>query len=101
MAIKKFGLSEDGSHKKTNGNYTSSANTVVEEIAALDTQVKRNTNNIASNKPIGGDGITVTSGASGSTISIKLADNDSGLSTTTNGLAIDFSALDLDCGTYN
>lgn len=36
------GLAADGSHVKTNGNYTSGATTVVGEIAALDTQVKAN-----------------------------------------------------------
>lgn len=37
------GLATDGSHVKTNGNYTSGATTVVGEIAALDTQVYANT----------------------------------------------------------
>lgn len=41
------GLSSDGSHVKTNGNYTSGATTVVGEIAALDRQVKANTDAIA------------------------------------------------------
>ena len=36
------GLADDGSHKKTTGNYTSKATTVVGEIAALDTKVKEN-----------------------------------------------------------
>lgn len=36
------GLAANGSHVKTNGNYTSGATTVVGEIAALDTQVKAN-----------------------------------------------------------
>lgn len=40
------GLATDGSHVKTTGNYTSGATTVVGEIAALDTQVKANANNI-------------------------------------------------------
>ena len=35
-----IGLAADGSHVKTSGNYTSGANTVVDEIAALDTQLK-------------------------------------------------------------
>ena len=43
------GLATDGSHVKTTGNYTSSATTVVGEIAALDTQVKANANAIAAN----------------------------------------------------
>ena len=41
------GLSADGSHVNTNGNYTSSATTVVGEIAALDRQVKANADAIA------------------------------------------------------
>lgn len=34
------GLSEDGSHIQTSGNYTSKAKTIVEEISALDTTLK-------------------------------------------------------------
>lgn len=41
------GLAADGSHVKTNGNYTSGATTVVGEIAALDGQVKANADAIA------------------------------------------------------
>ena len=41
------GLAADGSHVGTNGNYTSSATTVVGEIAALDAQVKANADAIA------------------------------------------------------
>ena len=41
------GLATDGSHVKTNGNYTKNATTVVGEIAALDTQVKANADAIA------------------------------------------------------
>lgn len=41
------GLAADGSHVKTNGNYTSGASTVVGEIAALDRQVKANADAIA------------------------------------------------------
>ena len=37
------GLDANGSHVKTNGNYTKNATTVVGEIAALDTQVYANT----------------------------------------------------------
>ena len=42
------GLGTDGSHVKTNGNYTNGATTVVGEIAALDRQVKANADAIAS-----------------------------------------------------
>ena len=41
------GLATDGSHVTTSGNYTSGASTVVGEIAALDTQVKKNADAIA------------------------------------------------------
>ena len=41
------GLAANGSHIKTNGNYTSGATTVVGEIAALDGQVKTNADAIA------------------------------------------------------
>ena len=41
------GLGTDGSHVTASGNYTSGASTVVGEIAALDTQVKKNTDAIA------------------------------------------------------
>ena len=43
------GLATNGSHVKTNGNYTKNATTVVGEIAALDTQVKANADAIAAN----------------------------------------------------
>ena len=36
-----IGLAADGSHKTTTGNYTSDATTVVGEIAALDTKLKK------------------------------------------------------------
>ena len=41
------GLAADGTHIATTGNYTSAATTVVGEIAALDTQVKTNADDIA------------------------------------------------------
>lgn len=44
------GLAADGSHVKTNGNYTKNATTVVGEIAALDTQVKTNADAIAAER---------------------------------------------------
>lgn len=44
------GLAADGSHAKTTGNYTKDATTVVGEIAALDTQVKKNADAIAAEK---------------------------------------------------
>ena len=84
------------------------------EIAALDTQVKKNETSITTlnsqvneingkidkNAPKGSDAITVTEGADGSTIAIKLSATNSGLKIDESGLAIDFETLELDCGTY-
>lgn len=109
------GLGADGSHTPTSGNYTSSATTVTGEIAALDTQVKKNETSITTlnsqvkeingkidkNAPKGSDAITVTEAADGgSTIAVKLSATDSGLKIDKSGLAIDFETLELDCGTY-
>ena len=112
---KNVGLGADGSHTPTSGNYTSSATTVTGEIAALDTQVKKNENSITTlnsqvttingkidkNAPKGSNAITVTEAADGgSTIAIKLSATNSGLKIDESGLAIDFETLELDCGTY-
>lgn len=109
------GLGADGSHTQTSGNYTSSATTVTGEIAALDTQVKKNETSITTlnsqvneingkidkNAPKGSNAITVTEAADGgSTIAVKLSDTDSGLEIKDDGLAIKFETLELDCGTY-
>lgn len=94
------GLNADGGHIATNGNYTSSAITVVGEIAALDTQVKINADKIAQNTPKESNAITVTQGGNGSTIAVKLSGTDSGLEIKDNGLAIKFDTLVLDCGIY-
>lgn len=109
------GLGTDGSHiKPTNGNYTSGATTVVGEIAALDSQVKKNADNITNlnsqvttingkidkNAPKGSNAITVTKDADGSTIAVKLSGTDSGLVIKNDGLAINFETFELDCGTY-
>lgn len=94
------GLNEDGSHKPTNGHYTSSATTVVGEIAALDAQVKKNADKIAQNTPKESNAITVTQKGDGSTIAVKLSGTDSGLKIDKSGLAINFETLELDCGTY-
>lgn len=94
------GLNADGSHETTTGNYTSSATTVVGEIAALDAQVKTNADKIAQNTPKGSYAITVTEAADGgSTIAVKLSAS-SGLKIDESGLAINFETLELDCGTY-
>ena len=111
---KNVGLGADGSHTQTSGNYTSSATTVTGEIAALDTQVKKNETSITAlnsqvsefngkinkNAPKGSNAITVTEGADGSTIAVKLSGTDSGLEIKNDGLAIKFETLELDCGTY-
>ena len=108
------GLSADGSHIQTSGNYTSAATTVTGEISALDTQVKENADNITNlnsqvttinskinkNAPKGSNAITVTETDNGSTIAVKLSGTDSGLVIKNDGLAINFETLELDCGTY-
>lgn len=94
------GLGTDGNHKTTTGNYTSSAETVVGEIAALDAQVKINADKIAKNTPKESNAITVTQNGNGSTIAVKLSGTDSGLVIKNDGLAINFETLVLDCGTY-
>lgn len=108
------GLGADGSHKPTSGNYTSTATTVTGEIAALDTKVKENADNITNlnsqvttinnkinkNAPKGSNAITVTEATDGSTIAVKLSGTDSGLVIKNDGLAINFETLELDCGTY-
>ena len=101
------GLDTDGSHITTNGNYTSSATTVVGEIAALDAQVKTNADNIAKNTPKQSKAITVTKATDGTTIALKLHKDENGDTTTSSGLkiddsglTIDFETLELDCGTY-
>ena len=96
------GLNENGSHITTDGNYTSSATTVTGEIAALDTQVKKNADKIAQNTPKKSNAITVTQEGDGSTIAVKLSGTgtDSGLVIKDDGLAINFETLELDCGTY-
>ena len=44
------GLNADGSHKKTTGNYTGQANTITEEISALDTEAKKISDSLTSHK---------------------------------------------------
>lgn len=101
------GLNTDGSHKTPTGNYTRGATTVVGEIEALDAQVKTNADKIAQNTPKGSNAITVTQEVDGSTIALKLHKDANGDTTTSSGLKIDesgltvdFSAINLDCGTY-
>ena len=104
------GLKEDGSHITTSGNYTSGATTVVEEIAALDTKVKENADNITNlNTKVskleggalnGSNAITVTKVENTSTIALKLHKDESGLKIDDSGLTVDFSDINLECGDY-
>lgn len=93
-----IGLNEDGTHKATSGHYTSDATTIAGEIAALDTQVKTNENNIAKNKVLAGNGISVADATeAGTTVSAKI-NTDSGLAINTGTKAIEIASID--AGTY-
>lgn len=93
-----IGLNEDGTHKGTNGNYTSGANTIAGEIAALDTQVKTNADTIAANKVLAGDGISVADATeTGTTVSAKI-NTESGLAINASTKAIEIASID--AGTY-
>ena len=72
------GLTTAGTHVTTSGNYTSGASTVVGEIAALDTQVKANADNIAalsgaslSGVSVNGSALTVTNNVAALTVEGK------------------------------
>lgn len=92
-----IGLNEDGTHKATNGNYTSGAKTIAGEIAALDTQVKTNADTIKANKVVAGNGIKVdTATATGTTVSAVI-NEASGLKINADN-AIEISSID--AGTY-
>lgn len=104
------GLSEDGSHKTPTGNYTKAATTIVEEISALDAQIKTNADNIETNKnaaanyTVGGVKLSDTPKLSsenaivtkGLKITLKVAD-DSNLVNGADGLKL---ADTIDCGIY-
>ena len=91
-------LNEDGTHKATNGNYTSGATTIAGEIAALDTQVKTNADTIAANKVVAGDGISVANATkTGTTVAAKI-NTDSGLAFNKDSKAIEIASID--AGTY-
>jgi len=65
------GLTNAGEHQQTSGNYTSAATTIAGEIAALDTQVKTNADNIAA---LSGNSLTgVTVNGSALTVSNNVA----------------------------
>lgn len=68
-----IGLNADGTHKTTTGNYTSSATTIADEIAALDTALKTtdtNFSNRRSFKIITGDSGTATADVAEDTLKI-------------------------------
>lgn len=93
-----IGLADDGTKVESNGNYTKGAATIEAEIAALDTQVKANEVNIAKNKVVAGDGISVADATeAGTTVSAKINTN-SGLAINTDTKAIEISSID--AGTY-
>lgn len=93
-----IGLNENGTHKATTGNYTSGAATIAGEIAALDTQVKTNADNIAKNKVVAGNGISVGAATStGTTVSAKI-NEASGLAFNATSKAIEIHSID--AGTY-
>lgn len=93
-----IGLNEDGTHKATTGNYTSGASTIAGEIAALDTQVKTNADNIAKNKVVAGNGISVGAATSTGTTVSAVINTDSGLAFNAASKAIEIASID--AGTY-
>lgn len=93
-----IGLNADGTHKATNGNYTTGATTIAGEIAALDTQVKTNADTIKANKVVAGNGIIVAGATgAGTTVSAKI-NTESGLAFNVTSKAIEISSID--AGTY-
>lgn len=92
-----IGLNENGTHKATTGNYTSGATTIAGEIAALDTQVKTNADNIAKNKVVAGNGISVGAATSTGTTVSAVINTDSGLAFNASK-AIEIASID--AGTY-
>ena len=93
-----IGLNEDGTHKATNGNYTSGAGTIAGEIAALDTQVKRNADAIAANRVVAGNGISVAEATGAGTTVSATINEDSGLAFNATSKAIEIKSID--AGTY-
>lgn len=102
------GLSAAGAHNKTSGNYTSGATTIVGEISALDTQVKKNADAIATLDAnaidvVSGNGITVTESGTNNTVhtvAVKIKDKDPILEVTSSGVAVKIDAL-WDCGEWS
>lgn len=92
-----IGLADDGTKVPSTGHYTKDAQTIEAEIAALDTQVKTNEDNIAKNKVLAGNGISVADATeAGTTVSAKI-NTESGLAVTADkGIEI----ASIDAGTY-
>ena len=116
------GLATDGSHVTASGNYTSGASTVVGEIAALDTQVKKNVDAIAAetaratkaeqqlqeaidaveNAAISvaaGNGINISGSGTEKTITAVAKVSDPMIEVTNEGIGLKDDAV-FDCGTY-
>lgn len=71
-----IGLSADGSHVATQGNYTSGAATIAEEIAALDAQAKVNADAIAAEVKKRGEEITRVEGLISDEAATRLAEDN-------------------------
>lgn len=116
------GLSADGKHITTSGNYTSGASTIAGEIAALDTQVKKNADAItaetsrateaeaglqeaidavkgAAISVVAGNGISVTGDGTAKTIAAVAKADDPVIEVTAAGIGVKEDAV-IDCGTY-
>lgn len=86
------GLSTEGKHISTTGNYTSKATTVVGEIAALDTQVKTLSDTLSSTKVSVATNSTNYLGADKLTISAKTSEiNDTATGLATAKAVYDFA----------
>lgn len=98
------GLAENGDHVTTKGNYTNQATTVVGEIAALDAQVKKNSDAIAKNHVEAADESVVVDNSTTNKTTIKVQfaaakeGNANDLFTIESG-GITMSNI-WDCGTY-
>lgn len=71
-----IGLSADGSHVATQGNYTSGAATIAEEIAALDAQAKVNADAISAEVKKRGEEITRVEGLISEEAATRLAEDN-------------------------
>lgn len=71
-----IGLATDGSHIDPQGNYTSGATTIAEEIAALDTQAKVNADAIAAEVKKRGEEITRVEGLISDEAATRLAEDN-------------------------